>query len=152
MLGFDTTTPGFGMESSSCLGLGYTHRLAGFAMFLGFGLVCLAMCSVQVFQLVTGNSHKFALMYTLANVLLTCSTMFLVGPRRQLALMFKEHRAQASAAYLTSMALIIYICMWHATVVLVLPLLAVQLASLLWYVLTYLPWGSSLLGYLPYSS
>jgi hypothetical protein len=62
----------------------------------------------MVFGLLTGASNKFALMYTMANLLLLGSTMFLVGFKRQLANMFNENRVHASLAYLVSLALTVY--------------------------------------------
>eukprot|EP00475_Leptophrys_vorax_P044641 TRINITY_DN9021_c0_g1_i1.p1 TRINITY_DN9021_c0_g1~~TRINITY_DN9021_c0_g1_i1.p1 ORF type:complete len:186 (+),score=25.06 TRINITY_DN9021_c0_g1_i1:89-646(+) len=131
----------------ACLDLSYTQRMAMFAVCLVLGLVCLFLSSYMVFGLLTGNSNKFALMYTLANILLLGSTSFLVGFKRQLANMFSESRMHASLAYLISLSLTVYcgvnLPYWFT----MFPLLIIQFISMLWYIYSYLPWGRGTISF-----
>mmetsp|Transcript_85386 Transcript_85386/g.227676 ORF Transcript_85386/g.227676 Transcript_85386/m.227676 type:complete len:96 (+) Transcript_85386:456-743(+) len=52
--------------------------------------------------------HKFALSYSIGNLLMMSSTLFLVGPKRQFQNMFSGERAMASGAYFGSMIGTIY--------------------------------------------
>lgn len=135
-------------SDGGCLGLTYTQRLTGFALCLGSGMLCLLLASVQLFAIVLAP-HKFALMYTLANVLLLGSSVFLVGPVQQMKHMCAEHRAPASIAYLVSLLLTLYLALSHPSILLMLPMMAVQVIAFGWYIGTYIPFRGYLSGFMP---
>ncbi|KAF4720878.1 hypothetical protein FOZ63_030156 [Perkinsus olseni] len=92
--------------------------------------------------LLLGRPTRFALAYTIGNVLQLLSTMFLVGPVRQFKNMFKDNRAIAAAVYLLAMFSTLYTCIRspHRRVLILIAVI-VQFLAILWYALTYIPYG-----------
>jgi Got1/Sft2-like family len=132
-------------KCEDCFALSYAQRMAGFAISAIGGLLMLFMSMFYVTSILVGNPGKFAFTYSLANLLLFASTLFMVGPTQQLKNMFKQHRAVASTVYILSMVGTIY-CVWQAkTMFVVVPVLMIQFCSLLWYVASYIPYGQSCL-------
>jgi len=132
-------------EYDCCLGLGYPQRIAGFAFSALSGLLCLTLCLGQLWMLPLGASRKFAMLYSLGNALLVSSSCFLVGPMRQLKNMTTKNRLTASIAYVSASFLTIYLSLAHFSVFLIIPSLLIQILAMMWYLLTYLPFGDSFL-------
>merc|ERR1719506_2490976 len=90
--------------------LSWHQRLFGFGTCWFLGCV-LNLCSFgSMFQLLTGRPVKFAITYTVGNLLTLFSTFFVVQPRKQLQRMGQEHRQTASIAYIASMILTLLFC------------------------------------------
>jgi hypothetical protein len=92
-----------------------------------------------------GAPAKFAFSYAMANLFLLGSSCFLVGPAKQLAQMFGSERALVSGVYVGSLLLLFYVCFAWSYFFVVLPVLLVQLVSLLAYVTSYIPFGQGML-------
>ncbi|EER04962.1 Vesicle transport protein SFT2B, putative [Perkinsus marinus ATCC 50983] len=92
--------------------------------------------------LLLGRPTRFALAYTLGNVLQLVSTMFLVGPLRQVKCMFRNNRVIAAGIYVLALFTTLYTCI-HSPHHRALILLAViiQFLALFWYALSYIPYG-----------
>lgn len=125
-----------------------THVLMfsfGFSL-IGFG-ICLAsgifftVLSTLMLPLIVIKPHKFAVAYSIGNLLMMASTIFLVGPKRQCQNMFTGHRAMASSAYFGSMVGTIYAAMGLRIYLLVLVFIGIQFVALVWYALSYIPFG-----------
>eukprot|EP00913_Durusdinium_trenchii_P010260 g9621.t1 len=87
----------------------------------------------------------FAELYTLGNLLALVGTLFLAGPRRQLRRMGREKRWIASLCFVVSMVLTLLVALspgkWHGRTLILLLLVLVQWAALIWYTLSYIPFG-----------
>lgn len=123
--------------------MSYKNRLIGFGVCLASGIFFTALSTLML-PLIVLKPHKFAVAYTIGNLLMMGSTVFLVGPRRQCQSMWTGHRAMASAAYFGSMVGTIYAAMGLRIYLLVLVFIAVQVCALAWYSLSYIPFGRQL--------
>ena len=123
------------------LGLSWPQRLAAFGLLLFGGVVFLALAVLYAPLIIAGRSSKFAVTYVFANVSLLASSCVLVGPRRQMASMFAAHRLYASIVYLGSMVGVMYSAWQIRTMWVIVPMLVCQFAALLWYALSYFPYG-----------
>ena len=109
--------------------MSYKNRLIAFVLCLASGVFFTALSTLML-PLIVIKPHKFAVAYSLGNMLMLGSTMFLVGPKKQLQNMFTGHRAMASAAYFGSMIGTIYAAIWLRISVLVIFFIAIQFCSL----------------------
>lgn len=87
-------------------------------------------------------------MYTLGNILALCSSMFLCGPKGQWKNMSKEGRRVTSIVYVVALTLTLTVCfvtfpkdLRALQGLLILVLLAVEIAAMVWYSLSYIPYG-----------
>mmetsp|Transcript_85388 Transcript_85388/g.227680 ORF Transcript_85388/g.227680 Transcript_85388/m.227680 type:complete len:229 (+) Transcript_85388:1-687(+) len=87
--------------------MSYKNRLIGFGICLASGIFFTAL-SMLMLPFIVLKPHKFALSYSIGNLLMMSSTLFLVGPKRQFQNMFSGERAMASGAYFGSMIGTIY--------------------------------------------
>ena len=84
---------------------------------------------------------RFALLYTIGNVLAILSTMFLWGPINQVKDMFKKNRWIATCIYLGAMGLTLYAALGTKNVGFVLICIIIQFFAMLWYSLSYIPFA-----------
>eukprot|EP00697_Spironema_sp_BW2_P006791 gnl/Spiro4/20923_TR10188_c0_g1_i1.p3 gnl/Spiro4/20923_TR10188_c0_g1~~gnl/Spiro4/20923_TR10188_c0_g1_i1.p3 ORF type:complete len:114 (+),score=6.52 gnl/Spiro4/20923_TR10188_c0_g1_i1:255-596(+) len=89
---------------------------------------------------------KFAMLFTLGSLLTLGSTGFIVGPSTQLRSMFDSGRAHVSVVYLVTMVLTLVVCFTNHSTIVVICLIIVQCVALLWYGLTYIPFGTTMAG------
>jgi hypothetical protein len=116
------------------------QRMYGFIFSITAGVLCIFIsCLMLPYILLT--AQKFAFMYTVGNLFLVFSTMFLVGPKQQLKTMFNEDRRIPSMIYLLSLMLTLVVAIKFGYMMLVMILIFVQLFSMAWYILTYIPFG-----------
>jgi hypothetical protein len=125
--------------------LTYKERLIGFACCYSLGILISLSSFGSFAELLAGDPTRFAVLYSLGNTTSLCSTLFLVGFKRQLANMTKEHRRVSAAVYVS--------CMVATPVVaytvpdmsfLILLLVLVQWMAFTWYSLSYIPFGRSI--------
>jgi hypothetical protein len=141
--------PKFSLQDSSppvLYGLSYAAR---FRLFIS----CL-LCSALFFALgflvglpsLAVRPQKFALCFTIGSLLFMASFSMLKGPSAHFASMLTASRLPFTAVYVSSMGLTIYLTFSVGGVrgyVLVLGSTVVQLLSLLWYLITFLPGGTA---------
>mmetsp|Transcript_4851 Transcript_4851/g.7130 ORF Transcript_4851/g.7130 Transcript_4851/m.7130 type:complete len:279 (+) Transcript_4851:160-996(+) len=125
------------------MSLSYKKRLIGFGILLASGIFFTALSTVLL-PLIVLKPHKFAVAYSLGNLLMMTSTVFLVGPKKQCQNMWSGHRALASGCYFGSMVGTIYTAMVLRIYLLVLVFIGIQFVSLVWYSLSYIPYGRQL--------
>ncbi|KAK9804287.1 hypothetical protein WJX72_005047 [[Myrmecia] bisecta] len=113
-----------------------TNRVYGFAICLGVGLF-FGFLSSMFFLMPT----KFAVLYTFSNVFYIASTMFLMGPCKQLSKMFDQGRIFATAIYLVAMALTLWAAIKLHSLILTLVFVIIQFLALTWYCLSYIPFA-----------
>ena len=119
------------------------QRLAGFAMSIGMGVVCLFL-AVTFAPAVILVPKKFAFFFTFGNIFLMASTMFLVGPSRQFKSMMEASRWQATVVYFASMSGTLASALWLGSTMLVLIFTCVQLAAMVWYCMSYIPFARTI--------
>lgn len=135
----------FSNELSALTTLSWRNRMLAFFMSATAGLVMLCLSFMHVSLIFIGMPGKFALSYALANIFLMSASMFLVGPSKQLSQMFGPERFMVSSVYLSSLALLFYVTWAFNYFIVVLPVLVIQLVSLLAYVASYVPFGQTAL-------
>ncbi|CAE7619655.1 SFT2D1 [Symbiodinium sp. CCMP2456] len=90
-------------------------------------------------------AERFAILYSVGNLIALMGTFFLAGPMRQIRRMGREHRWAVSLCFLVSMVLTLVVAMlpgnWHGRTLILLILTLIQWASLVWYTLSYIPLG-----------
>ena len=136
-------------KDSACPSLTVKERMYGFIICLILGVIFSGLSSFGLFFLT--NPRKFGIIYSLSNITSICSTLFLVGPTRQLKTMFKAKRIVATLLFLFSIIGTIAFSFiynkeehpWHKLVMLV--LLLVQFLTMVWYTLSYIPFGRTLM-------
>ena len=105
-----------------------------------FSGVFICLLSSVMFAL-TLNLYSFGILYSLGNVVAIASTMFLMGPVKQLKLMFSETRWMASVAMILFLALTLisaFILMKKGLTIL---FCILQFLAMSWYCLSYIPFA-----------
>ncbi|EFN56579.1 hypothetical protein CHLNCDRAFT_144275 [Chlorella variabilis] len=115
-----------------------TQRAIGFLTCVGIGLLLSFMAPMFIFR-----PTKFAMIYSLGNVL--SITMFLMGPATQMARMFDSRRWISTAVYLTSLVLTMVSALVFHSVLLCIVFIVIQFCALVWYALSYIPYGQATL-------
>ncbi|QDZ22816.1 SFT2-like vesicle transporter protein [Chloropicon primus] len=119
------------------------QRLYGFAICLGLGILLSLLSSFFLFPV--PKIKKFATCYTLGNMLSIGCTCFLMGPWRQIKNMVKGHRLAATCVYLSSIGFTLYAALKLNSLPLTLIFLLMQICALVWYCMTYIPFGQRML-------
>ncbi|GAQ87770.1 Membrane protein involved in ER to Golgi transport [Klebsormidium nitens] len=112
------------------------QRLYGFAGCMSLGLLCSLLSS-----LVWLNPVKFAITYTFGNLLSLGSTTFLVGPMRQLKMMFDPVRAVATIVYVVAIVLTLFCALYLHDILLTMICIVVEFCAVIWYSLSYIPFA-----------
>lgn len=132
---------GYAESIGELLQLTYTQRLAAFFMTLGMGLVFILFAASTGAAMILVAPKKFAFFLTVGNIFCLLSTTFLVGASYQLRMMFSAHRFQAALLYCTSVFLTIYFSVIRPFGLACLVLAVIQVACLLWYCLSFVPFA-----------
>uniref|UniRef100_A0A7S3XBS3 Vesicle transport protein n=1 Tax=Picocystis salinarum TaxID=88271 RepID=A0A7S3XBS3_9CHLO len=93
-------------EIDEAVSLSRTQRIYGFAICAVTGMI-LGFLSL-LFLFPVPDFVGFGILYSFGSVLTVMSTMFLVGPVKQIKNMLKKNRIIATVVYLTSIALTLY--------------------------------------------
>jgi len=125
-------------EISNTFKLTMKQRMYGFGACFVFGLLCTLLSTVTLVFLKLG---AFGLLYSLGNISAIMSTMFLLGPMKQLKNMFQLHRAIATVIFIISIALTLMAALWWKNVALTVIFMIIQFCALFWYCLSYIPFG-----------
>ncbi|KAG7463482.1 hypothetical protein MATL_G00176990 [Megalops atlanticus] len=124
-------------EASS---LGWGTRVKGFIACFVIGVVCsvLGVCMLWIPRI---GLALFAIFYTLGNFASLCSTMFLMGPLKQLKKMCEKTRALATAIMLSGLVLTLCAAFWWRNNGLALLFCILQFLAFAWYGLSYIPFA-----------
>merc|ERR1712130_158374 len=125
-----------------CPSLTYTQRLYGFGICLGLGILIAILSCIFVFFLMF---VPFGVMYTFGNLLSLGSSMFLVGPVKQIKNMCKPVRAITTLIYFVMMGLTRFAAFYVQSGLLVLLFVFLQFCSLFWYTVSYIPYAQQCL-------
>ena len=129
------------------MSLTYTQRITAFGLSFGMGLIFL-LIAISMLPAIVLFVSKFAFFFTCGNVFCVGSTVFLLGFRAQLSKMFEAHRAQATIVYICSTILTLVSALYFKSSTGALVCVSAQIASLLWYALSYIPFARHTVGFL----
>ncbi|KAG0502412.1 hypothetical protein HPP92_002484 [Vanilla planifolia] len=123
-------------ESDGSWSLSPLQRLYAFAACLVAGLAFMLLSLVFFTRPI-----KFAVMFSLGNVLAIGSTAFLIGPVQQTRMMLDPVRIYSTAVYIVSVILALVCALWIHNKVLTLIAIVIEICSLIWYSLSYVPFA-----------
>ncbi|KAG4941835.1 hypothetical protein JHK87_045706 [Glycine soja] len=109
--------------------LSTTQRLYGFAICFAAGLTCTLLSMLVFFKPI-----KFAIAFTLGNLLSLGSTAFLIGPKRQVTMMLDPVRIYATAIYIASMIIALFCALYVHNKLLTFLAIILEFGALVWYV------------------
>ncbi|GAB9472575.1 Vesicle transport protein [Globisporangium polare] len=137
--------PSFRDEANTiCPSLTYQERVIGCVTCFTLGFLLSLGSTFRLAKLVHGNPGPFAMAYTMGNLLSLASSMFFVGPCKQLQLMFHHKRRISAIVYIVFIGFTLALCFSpHVPhrVGLVLICVITQFTALVWYTLSYVPYG-----------
>ncbi|KAL5727007.1 hypothetical protein ACHQM5_000243 [Ranunculus cassubicifolius] len=130
-------------ESEDLCSLTPLQRIYAFGASMGVGLIFMLLSLIVLVKPI-----KFAVLFTLGNILAVGSTAFLLGPERQARMMFDSVRLYATAIYIGS-AIIALICalLIHSKLLTFLAIV-VEICALSWYSLSYIPFARRMVSQL----
>jgi len=129
---------GFVDQALDASTLSWSTRIKGFAICFGLGLFISILGSIMFY---TGSTTKFAILYSLGNIVALCSTCFLMGPVAQIKRMFSSSRWLATVLMLFFLVLTILSAVWWDSGLLVLIFCILQFCAMVWYSLSYIPYA-----------
>ncbi|XP_056894896.1 SFT2 domain containing 2a [Takifugu flavidus] len=118
--------------------LGWGTRVKGFIGCFVVGVGC-TILGVGVLFLPRIGLTLFIVFYTFGNVCALSSTMFLMGPVKQLKRMCDKTRALATTIMITCLVLTLCAAFWWKNFGLALLFCILQVLSFTWYSLSYIP-------------
>lgn len=127
-----------------CPQLTLKQRLYAFAICFAAGVVLSLTSVFSLTQMLAGNPAPFAIKYSLGNLISLFSTAFIVGPARQVKNMAHPTRWVTALVYLGAMAATLVFALRLHNALLVLLSMGVQFVAMLWYTLSYVPYGRAM--------
>ena len=127
-----------------CPALTFKQRLYGFVICFCVGMAISVLSVFSFGKLLNGDPKPFALKYTFGNVLALSSSMFLVGPLRQLRNMTQSTRWVAALVYVLAMVgtfVSCFVLKENGGALVIILCIAVQFCAMFWYSLSYIPYG-----------
>ena len=130
-------------KDSCCPDLDYKTRIVGFCITFGIGILCYMFS----FPLILGTPYFFGLVFTSGSICSTMATFFLCGPKKQWKNMMKPYRAVVSLVFLgTIVATVVFGFILSGSTLVVAILAAAQFCAMVWYALSYIPYGRKFCG------
>ncbi|XP_076869748.1 SFT2 domain containing 2a [Brachyhypopomus gauderio] len=120
--------------------LGWGTRVKGFVICMVIGLVCsvLGVCCLFIPRV---GMILFIVFYTFGNVCAIMSTLFLMGPVKQVKRMCDKTRAFATTVMITCLVLTLCATFWWKIFALSLLFVILQALAFTWYGLSYIPFA-----------
>ncbi|ELT94356.1 hypothetical protein CAPTEDRAFT_152187, partial [Capitella teleta] len=118
------------------------QRVIGFIGCLLMGTFCFSLASLYIPFLVL-KARKFALLYSLGSLFVISSFALLWGPVHHVKHLLSGPRLPFTAAYFGSMIATIYFALWVKSTVFTVLFAVVQIAALVWYIVSYIPGGQT---------
>jgi hypothetical protein len=87
------------------------------------------------------HPEKFAIMYSLGNIIALMSTCFLWGPMSQMKKMFEKVRVVATIVYLLCIVFTIFVAVYRPLVGPIVMLIVIQFIAGFWYNISYIPFA-----------
>lgn len=117
------------------------QRLYGFAICLSAGITCTLLSMLVFFHPI-----KFGVTFSLGNLLALGSTAFLIGPKRQVAMMLDPARIYATALYIASIIIALFCAVYVRNKLLTLLGIVLEFGALIWYSLSYIPFARAMVS------
>lgn len=135
--------PDQGLKESYCelLELTYSQRIIAFLMMLLMGLFFSFLALSGASVMIVAAPKKFVFFFTIGNVFSLLSTTFLVGVSAQYRAMFSAHRFHAALLYCVAVFLTFFFALVQRSSILCLISAFFQIACLLWYCLSFIPFA-----------
>ncbi|CBH18112.1 Got1/Sft2-like family, putative [Trypanosoma equiperdum] len=128
------------MEDNSLFpSLSFKERVSGYII----AFIVSFLLSTMSWIALPHSLRKYAALNTMANIVSVGGTMFLCGPSAQLKRMFDETRRGATTVYLTSLLMTLISALILKFVLLTVLLMLAQYLAMIWYTLSYVPFGRS---------
>ncbi|KXH59187.1 hypothetical protein CSAL01_10589 [Colletotrichum salicis] len=105
-------------------------------------LACFVIC-FALFPVVAVRPRKFVILWTLGSLLFLASFAAVMGPMAYMKHLVSGQRLPFTAAYFGSLGLSMYFSLGLHSTILTLISAIIQLACLVWYLVSYFPMGSS---------
>uniref|UniRef100_A0A3B5PZA3 Vesicle transport protein n=1 Tax=Xiphophorus maculatus TaxID=8083 RepID=A0A3B5PZA3_XIPMA len=123
--------------------LAWGTRMKGFLICFILGAVCsILFCPLSLMEdMLWFGLPVFAVLYTIGNLCALASTMFLIGPLRQLKNMCAKVRALATVIMLVCLVLTLCAAFWWKNNGLALLFCVLQFLAFTWYGLSYIPFA-----------
>ncbi|KAL1023426.1 hypothetical protein UPYG_G00040670 [Umbra pygmaea] len=131
-------TPNILQAANEASTLGWGTRVKGFVGCFVIGVVFSVLGACVLFIPKIGIL-LFIIFYTFGNICSLCSTMFLMGPVKQLKRMCDKTRALATTIMLTCLVLTLCAAFWWKNFGLALLFCILQCIAFAWYGLSYIP-------------
>uniref|UniRef100_UPI0037E760B4 vesicle transport protein SFT2B-like isoform X1 n=1 Tax=Semicossyphus pulcher TaxID=241346 RepID=UPI0037E760B4 len=134
------TEPGVLERANQASTLSWGTRMRGFIICFVLGVFCsiLGTCMLWIPRI---GLAVFAVLYSVGNLCALGSTMFLVGPLRQLQNMCAKERAIATIIMLVCLVLTLCAAFWWKNNGLALLFCVLQFLAFTWYGLSYIPFA-----------
>jgi len=130
---------GFVSQALDASTLSWKTRVKGFGICFSVGvLTSILGCLVLALG---PNLKLFAVFYTLGNIMAIGSTLFLMGPMKQLTNMFAKTRAAATIVMLAALVLTLCAAFWWKKNVLAFLFVIIQFLAMTWYSISYIPYA-----------
>ncbi|KAE8278565.1 Vesicle transport protein SFT2B SFT2 domain-containing protein 2 [Larimichthys crocea] len=120
--------------------LAWGTRMKGFVICFILGVFCSILGTCMLWIPGIGLA-VFAVLYSVGNICALASTMFLIGPFRQLKTMCAKERALATAIMLVCLVLTLCAAFWWKNNGLALLFCVLQFLAFTWYGLSYIPFA-----------
>ena len=131
-------------KNDSCFpSLSFKTRLYGFIGCFLAGLF-LDIMSFLTTLLGQRNATKFAVIYTLGNIIALTGTTFLVGPKQQFKNMTNKTRIGATIIYMSALIGTLVVALLKPIKIVILLLILTQFLALTWYSLSFIPYARTL--------
>ncbi|XP_064413407.1 vesicle transport protein SFT2B isoform X2 [Latimeria chalumnae] len=125
------------VETSS---LGWGTRMKGFAVCFGIGVLC-SILGVCLLWVPSRGLVLFAVFYSFGNLASLGSTLFLMGPLKQLKRMFEPTRLIATIVMLVCLVLTLCSAFWWKNKGLALIFCILQFFAMAWYCISFIPFA-----------
>ncbi|XP_044043586.1 vesicle transport protein SFT2B-like [Siniperca chuatsi] len=132
--------PGVLERANQASTLTWGTRMKGFVVCFVLGVFCSVLGSCTLWIPGVGLA-VFAILYSVGNIFALASTMFLIGPCRQLMTMCAKERALATVVMMVCLVLTLCAAFWWNNNFLALVFCLLQFVAFSWYGLSYIPFA-----------
>lgn len=132
---------GFVAQALDASSLSWNTRIKGFCICFGLGILCSILGSLVLTLNPLGGLKVFAVLYTLGNFMALGSTLFLMGPMKQVTSMFAKTRVVATVIMIVAFFLTLCSAFWWKKNVLALMFVVIQFCAMTWYSISYIPYA-----------
>ena len=146
MKNFAQNISGVSNNDSICSNLSIKTRLIGFLLCSIIGMIMIIGSIYKLFNLKIGGTSFFAIWYTLGNIIILSSTLFLKNYRKQRENIFHPKRIIASILLFVSIICCFFFGIIGLPKFLIILTFLIQFVSYIWYSLSYIPMGKTLIG------